>query len=216
LIVNNTFAVLSRMLAWEDTKRLVEYIEGTLRFSVPHNVIAGHAKNWVETYEPREVLLRQGLSSVHAPRLGQISIYGPEAKYVLPLGFFEIGLPDDGNSYLEELRRQFPDFRINSEASYLPPGLAASERMFRVELPMLDRKMVPLHFSYDAEHNDVVVEVEGILGYRIKLKALGKDAILKINSPDLNSIYGEVDTKCKEFVKRLEEFHRKNILPTPE
>ncbi|MDD5096397.1 MAG: hypothetical protein PHY95_02690, partial [Candidatus ainarchaeum sp.] len=132
-MVHNTLAILMRMLAWEDVKRLIEFIHDKTGFEVPEALLAPPANRWVETNEPRDILLRKGLrgmlTGLRAPRLGQINVYGASARYVLPIGWCEIGLPNDGHEYTSILRDMFPNYMIVPVESKLPPGLPASEQM---------------------------------------------------------------------------------------
>ena len=213
LIVNNTMAVLSRMLAREDIDWLVDYIREELGFEVPPDTIARGADSLVATYPSREVLVRQGLEGVHAPRYGQVNVYGADPKYLLMLGWLEIGLPDDGKDYLPLLRSRFREYVINPVESYLPPGLAASEKIFRISGFRRDDLLSPFSTSFDAE-NLCVHLIEGgkpLLG--IELGAISK---IDFKEPHLMALCSHLAGLCDDFVSRLDHFRRDFVhMPSP-
>lgn len=208
LIVNNTMAVLSRMLAIEDTERLVFYLEDELGFQVPRDTIAKGADSFVARYPPREVLVRQGLEGVHAPRYGQINVYGADPKHLLMLGWLEIGLPDDGTDYFPMLRSLFREYTVIRVESYLPPGLAASEKIFRISGCRRDDQFRPFSTSFDAENLRVHLIKDGKPLFGVDLVAIRN---IHFDDPQLKALCAHLAEQCDDLISRLEHF-RKNLM----
>lgn len=212
LIVNNTMAVLSRMLASEDIDWLVDYIQNELGFEVPRDAIAQGADSLVARCPPREVLVRQGLEGVHAPRYGQINVYGADPKYLLMLGWLEIGLPDDGKDYLPLLRSIFRQYTVLPVESYLPPGLAASEKIYRILGCRRDDQLSPFSTSFDAENLRVHLIKEGKPLFGVSLGSISE---LNFDEPQLKALCGHLAEQCEDFISQLEQF-RNNFMRGPE
>ncbi len=207
MIVNNTLAVLSRMLAKEDTDRLVDYIRTELGFEAPPDAIAGFADRSVVACPPREILLRRGLQGVTAPDR-QINVYGADPKYVLLLGWIEIGLPDDGTDYLGLLRAMFRDYSVMEQNSYLPPGLAASEKIFRISGFRRDDQLHPYTFTYDPAERKIQVSKDG---KPFIIAGLGAAEELSFEEPHLKALRSHINEKCELFLMELEDFHKKHV-----
>ncbi len=208
LIVNNTMAVLSRMLAVEDTDRLVTYISKELGFEVPTDAIAKCSEKWVEECPPREVLVRQGLEGVYAPRHGQINIYGADPKYLLMLGWFEIGLPDDGQDYMPLLKAAFKEYSIISQPSYLPSGLAASEKVFRISGCRRDDQFRPFETSFESQTRRVHLIKDKKPFFGIGLASIQD---LSFNDPQLKALCSHLGEKCADIISRLEYFRKMHL-----
>jgi len=211
LIVNNTMAVLSRMLASEDIDWLVGYIENELGFEVPRDAIASAPDSWVSRCPPREVLVRQGLEGVHAPRFGQINVYGADPKHLLMLGWLEIGLPDDGKDYLGHLRSIFREYTILPMESYLPPGLAASEKVFRVVGCRRDDQFSPYRTSFDQGNRRVHLIRDDRPILSIDLASIGS---IHFDDPQLKALCSHLQGQCEDFMSRLEQF-RQDFMARP-
>ena len=212
LIVNNTMAVLSRMLASEDIEWLVGYIQNELGFEVPRDAIAHGADSLVARCPPREVLVRQGLEGVHAPRYGQINVYGADSKYLLMLGWLEIGLPDDGKDYLPFLRSIFRQYTILPVESYLPPGLAASEKIYRISGCRREDQFSPYSTSFDAENLRVHLIKDGKPLFGV---GLGSISEINFDEPQLKALCAHLAEQCEDFISQLEQF-RQNFMRGPE
>ncbi|MEW5996091.1 MAG: HD domain-containing protein [Candidatus Micrarchaeota archaeon] len=211
LIVNNTLAVLSRMLAREDTERLVSYVQDDLHFPVPQDAIAPVAPAWIVSCEPREVLLRRGLEGVYAPRHGQITVYGANTQFLLLLGWLELGLPDDGTDYLGPLRAAFREYTILPEESYLPPGLAASEKIFRVSGFRPECRFRPYGSRYDSETRRVHLTMGETQLFAADLSGVSS---ISFEEPQLRSLSEYIWARSREFAERLENFRSEYILPS--
>lgn len=211
LIVNNTMAVLSRMLAPEDIEWLVKYIENELGFEVPRDAIANAPESWVSRCPPREVLVRQGLEGVHAPRYGQINVYGADPVHLLMLGWLEAGLPDDGNDYLGHLRSIFREYTILPMDSYLPPGLAASERVFRILGCRRDDQFRPYSTSFDPKNRRVRLLKDDKPILSIDLDSIGS---VNFDDPQLKALCSHLALQCDDLISRLERF-RQNFVMGP-
>lgn len=210
LIVNNTFAVLSRMLARADIEELVRYMEEGLNFEVPRDTIAPYADSWVASCDPRTILVRQGLRGVTAPRDGQINAYGLHPAYLLPLDFFEVGLPGNGHDFLSLLRKEFPEYRIDPELSYLPPRLAGSESMFRFSAFRSTEALGAYQFIYDAENRRVRVWRDKTPHMTVELASLPN---MRFDEPRLRELYGNLESMCADILQRLGEFQKKHMQP---
>ena len=208
LIVNNTMAVLSRMLAVEDTDRLVEYIRNELGFEVPMDAIAKYSESEVVKCPPREVLVRQGLEGVHAPRHSQINVYGADPKSLLMLGWLEIGLPDDGRDYLPLLKAAFREYTVVSQPSYLLPGLAASEQIFRIFGCRRDDQFRPFETSFEPQTRRVRLIKDGKPLFGIGMASI-KD--LSFDDLQLRALCSDLEEKCADFISRLEYFWKTHL-----
>lgn len=212
-MVHNTLAILMRMLAWEDVNRLTEFIREKTGFEVPEALLAPPANLWVETNEPRDIMLRKGirgmLTGLRAPRFGQINVYGASARYVLPLGWCEIGLPNDGREYAELLQKVFPEYLIEKVESKLPPGLPASEQMFRIYGMRDEGDVSQYKFSLDEKSMRLGMEMGGT---RLSLRLHALD-MFTMDDRRLNATSHDIDAKCYDLVAKLRAFHKDNILP---
>jgi len=213
LIVNNTFAVLSRMLAREDIEELVHYMEEGLHFEVPRDTIAPYADSWVASCDPRTILVRQGLRGVTAPRDGQMTTYGLHPAYLLPLDFFELGLSGNGhdsNYFLSLLQKEFPEYAVTRQDSYLPPRLAGSESMFKFTGFRSTEALGAYQFIYDAENRRVRVWRDKTPHMSVDLDSLPGT---RYDEPHLRELYGNLERMCTDIMQRLGEFQKKYMQP---
>ncbi len=216
-MLNNVLAILMRMLAWEDVKALVKFIRENVRLEVPEGMLV-QSKSWVEKHEPRDIILRKGLkgmlTGLQIPRSGQANIYGASAKYVLPLGWCEIGLPNDRRDYSKLLADALsPDYTIIPVESKLPPGMPASEQMFRVFVPRDESAIAPYGFSFDERTTRLTMNMDG-RRIRCRLHTLDKD--VDIDDPALEGAVQDIEVRCHDIVSRIRDFHTKHILPNLE
>lgn len=211
-IVKHTFKVLSRMLARADIEELVRYMEEGLHFEVSRDrdTIAPYADSWVVSCEPRAILLRQGLRGVTAPRDRQINVYGLHPGYLLPLDFFEVGLPGNGHDFLSLLQKEFPEYKVNPQASYLPPRLAGNESMFRFSGFRSSESLGSYHFIYDAESHRVRVWRDKLPHMTTELDSLPS---MRFDEPLLRELYGNLGSMCADILRRLDEFQKKHMQP---
>ncbi|MFA5412208.1 MAG: hypothetical protein WC350_02585 [Candidatus Micrarchaeia archaeon] len=213
-MLNNVLAILMRMLAWEDVQALVKFIRENVKLEVPEGMLV-QSKSWVERHEPRDIILRKGLkgmlTGLQIPRSGQANIYGASAKYALPLGWCEVGLPNDRKDYLKLLTDAFsPDYSVIPVESKLPPGMPASEQMFRVFIPRDEAAIAPYGFAFDERTARLTLSM-GEKRFRLMLHTLDREFI--IEDPALDGPIHDIEARCHDIVSRVRDFHTKYILP---
>ena len=121
---------------------------------------------------------------------------------------------DDGKDYFGLLRSMFGrEYSIIEEESYLPSGLAASEKIFRISGFRREEQLRPYEFNYDSQQRRVHILKDGKPFVTIGLGATDE---LSFEEPQLKALLRDLGEKCEVFMMALRDFQEKDVQPAAE